>query len=377
VAEHGAVRVRVVSNGDAGLAALLLRFMGASAFVRLDVDWSGCLVVANASLWPLGYGRNAWFWIPGPHLGQRVGVLGVRERLRELVSAWLRRPSDLRVLCFGSDSGMRFRTGLDSGWRGWTVMSPGSSARVALIFRATRSTRAGFASSTPFIVQARAPVALPQARSNSTAISPSASAGVAVPRVGGSQPGVPSVPAIRDPRQPDATPIDDRRPGDYRRGAAVTMPRVETPLAETRRAPETPHARPPERTGVGAPAKPLLATPEPSPQPTHGYRPPPAASDLRRPAIDVTMGLEQRPPPVRRRARRNPSGRLCGTRARRTRGAHRTLRPAIGGTSRESRAPTTRCAGGAPREGSAASDPEAGGARRSAAATVGWLMADG
>jgi len=74
--------------------------MGASAFVRLDVDWSGRLVVANASLWPLGVRAQRMVLDPGTHLGQRVGILGVRDRLRELVSAWLRRPSGLRVLCF-------------------------------------------------------------------------------------------------------------------------------------------------------------------------------------------------------------------------------------------------------------------------------------
>jgi hypothetical protein len=226
-----------------------------------------------------GYGRNAWFWIPGRTWGSAwVSWASATDYVSWCPLGYDGRPV-FGYSVFGSDSGMRFRTGLDSGWRGWTVMSRGQfGARGAYIPRHEIDPRR-IASSTPFIVQARAPVALPQARSNGTAISAGASAGVAVPRVGGSQPVVPF--RARDPRSaPTGTPppIDDRRPGDYRRGAAVTMPRVETPLAETRRAPETPHARPPERTGVGAPAKPLLATPEPSPQPANGYRPPPAAS---------------------------------------------------------------------------------------------------
>ncbi|PYR45164.1 MAG: hypothetical protein DMF95_21385 [Acidobacteria bacterium] len=227
-----------------------------------------------------GYGRNAWFWIPGRTWGSAwVSWASATDYVSWCPLGYDGRPV-FGYSVFGSDSGARFRTGMDPAWRGWTVMSRGQfGARGAYAPRYEVDPRR-IASNTPFIVQAHAPVALPHAGSGGTVTSPGRSAGLAVPRVGVREPVVPG--RTRDPRSaPTATPTttDDRRPGDYRRGGAVAMPRVETPRAEMRRAPEAPPASAPGPTLAGAQAAPVA-----TPQPSTGYRPPPAAS--RPPAPD-------------------------------------------------------------------------------------------
>src|SRR5207253_2145820 len=69
--------------------------------------------MADAPLWPLGVRAQRVVLDPGPHVGYCVGFLGVGERLRELVSAWIRRTSGLRVLGLrvGVRQAIRDRTG--------------------------------------------------------------------------------------------------------------------------------------------------------------------------------------------------------------------------------------------------------------------------
>ena len=66
--------------------------------VRLDVDRRRPLVVADASLRPLGSCRRPLVLDSRPHVGTGVGVVGSGARLRELVPARLRRPAGLRAV---------------------------------------------------------------------------------------------------------------------------------------------------------------------------------------------------------------------------------------------------------------------------------------
>jgi FecR protein len=97
LAERTDLRLRLVSARGPGLAALLLRPLDDAAAVGLDVDRHGSLGLADASLRPLGFQRRQLVLDSRAHLGRRVGVVGVRARLCELVSAGLGQPSGLRL----------------------------------------------------------------------------------------------------------------------------------------------------------------------------------------------------------------------------------------------------------------------------------------
>ncbi len=244
-----------------------------------------------------GYGRNAWFWIPG----RTWGAAWVSWASASDYVSWCPLGYDGRPVfgysVFGADSGWRFRTGLDHRWNGWTVMPRRDFGAHGAYTPHYEVDPRRIASDTPFIVQARAPVALPHATSSSAVTSPGASAGFAIPRVGGREPI--AVGRDRNPRpSPTGTPpaTDDRRPGEYRRGPAVAMPRVAMPRVETPRTPETPRASAPEGTRMGgAPPTPRVMMPPPAQQPTNGYRTPPAT--LRPPTTDYRRSDEPRAAP--------------------------------------------------------------------------------
>jgi hypothetical protein len=53
--------------------------------LRMDVDRRRTMDVADAPLWPVGIPHGTMVLDPGTPLGARVGVLGRRTGLRELV----------------------------------------------------------------------------------------------------------------------------------------------------------------------------------------------------------------------------------------------------------------------------------------------------
>ena len=83
------VRICLVSAGGGRLAAVLQRAMGDVAAVRLDVDRCRPVGLAHASLRALGIHRGRVVLDSRTHLGPRVGVVGLRAGLRELVPARL------------------------------------------------------------------------------------------------------------------------------------------------------------------------------------------------------------------------------------------------------------------------------------------------
>ena len=79
--------------------------------VRLDVDRRRPLVVADASLRPLGSCRRPLVLDSRPHVGTGLGVVGGGARIRELVPARLRQPARVRLSIGAGDP-----------WAGWTVV---------------------------------------------------------------------------------------------------------------------------------------------------------------------------------------------------------------------------------------------------------------
>src|SRR3982751_1770003 len=71
------------------MASLLLRPLGVVSPLRLDVGWGGRVLVADAPLRTLGcLGRRVVLDSRAP-VGTRQRLVGLRARLRELVSAGL------------------------------------------------------------------------------------------------------------------------------------------------------------------------------------------------------------------------------------------------------------------------------------------------
>jgi hypothetical protein len=105
-----------------------------------------------------GYGRNAWYWIPG----RTWGAAWVSWAAAPDYVSWCPLGYDGRPV-FGlsviaADFGSRYR---DHGWNGWTVLSRRQfGARGSYANRDAVEPRQ-LPSNTPFIVQSRAPVALP------------------------------------------------------------------------------------------------------------------------------------------------------------------------------------------------------------------------
>ena len=92
------VRLRLVSARAGRLAPVLPRPLGEPASVRLDLDRRRSVGLADASLRPLGHLRRRLVLDSRPYLGTGVGVVGLRTRLRELVSARLEQPPGARLL---------------------------------------------------------------------------------------------------------------------------------------------------------------------------------------------------------------------------------------------------------------------------------------
>ena len=67
--------------------------------VGVDVDWIGSVGVADSPLWAMGFLRRRMVLDPWPHLGPGLGIVGVRARLRQLVSTRMEQPCRVRVQC--------------------------------------------------------------------------------------------------------------------------------------------------------------------------------------------------------------------------------------------------------------------------------------
>src|SRR5262245_7966930 len=80
------------------MAALLRRLLVPDAIVRLDLDRSYGLVLADAPLWPLGSYARLVVLDPWTDVGTGVGLMGIRARLRQLVPAWFRQPTGFRTI---------------------------------------------------------------------------------------------------------------------------------------------------------------------------------------------------------------------------------------------------------------------------------------
>src|SRR4051794_18987759 len=96
VAIRADLRLRLVSASRQRLASVLRRHMDVRAFVRMDVDWRPPLGVSDAPLRTLGLREQPLVLDSWPCVRAGVGRVGLRGRLRELVSARYRQPSGLR-----------------------------------------------------------------------------------------------------------------------------------------------------------------------------------------------------------------------------------------------------------------------------------------
>ncbi len=99
LAERADLRLRLVSPGARRVAPLLLRQLDDAAALGVDVDWIGSVGVADSPLWAMGFLRRRMVLDPWPHLGPGLGVVGVRARLRQLVSTRMEQPCRVRVQC--------------------------------------------------------------------------------------------------------------------------------------------------------------------------------------------------------------------------------------------------------------------------------------
>ena len=148
---HGAVWLRLVSDGGCGMATLLLRELVADSIVRLDVDR------ADVWSWPThhygrwGHAGARWFWIPGRTWGPAW-------------VSWAAAPGYVSWCPLGFDGRPVFALsiGSRSSWAGWTVVP-----RRSFGFRDYHVNRYAIQPrllprTTPFIAQSVAPVAVPR-----------------------------------------------------------------------------------------------------------------------------------------------------------------------------------------------------------------------
>jgi hypothetical protein len=95
LAAGSGVRVRVVSDDRARLAALPSRLLVCRRLVRLDMDWCRSLELADAPLRALGTRARILVLDSGTHVERRVGIVGRRAWLCQLVPARVRQPARL------------------------------------------------------------------------------------------------------------------------------------------------------------------------------------------------------------------------------------------------------------------------------------------
>ncbi len=76
--------------------------------------WGWTWIGSDPWAWPThhygrwGFSAGSWFWIPGPHVGTRVGLVGIRPGLCELVPARLEQPRRVRLLDVNVHRGHRY-----------------------------------------------------------------------------------------------------------------------------------------------------------------------------------------------------------------------------------------------------------------------------
>ena len=124
LAERADLRLRLVSARARRVAALLLRQLDDAAALGLDVDWIGPVGVADAPLRAMGFLGRRVVLDSRPHLGSGVGVVGLRARLRQLVSARVEQPRGVRVQRRHGYGGYRYNR-----WNAWTVVPHGGFGR--------------------------------------------------------------------------------------------------------------------------------------------------------------------------------------------------------------------------------------------------------
>jgi hypothetical protein len=98
VAVPGLVRLRLVSASGGGVASVLSRPLASRATVRVDLDRSGSLGLAHASLRALGLLRWVVVLDPRQAVGSGLGLLGLRTWIRQLVSTGLEQPPGVWLL---------------------------------------------------------------------------------------------------------------------------------------------------------------------------------------------------------------------------------------------------------------------------------------
>ncbi len=97
LAARHVVRLRVVSEGQRWMAALLLWPMGQLPVVWLDLGRHRSVVLADSPLRPMGLLGRRLVLDSRTDVGPRVGLVGVRTRLRELVPARMGQSGGLSV----------------------------------------------------------------------------------------------------------------------------------------------------------------------------------------------------------------------------------------------------------------------------------------
>src|SRR5580698_9184830 len=145
MAVRRAVWLYLVSLGPRRVAALLLRLLVTGSIVRLDVGRHRCLVLAHAPLRAMGIHRRNLVLDPRPGVGAGMGLMGDGARLRELVSARLRRAGGLRPV---------------DPWVGWIVVPRSSFGYGSRLVQRSAIAPYALPRTTPFIVQGTAPVAV-------------------------------------------------------------------------------------------------------------------------------------------------------------------------------------------------------------------------
>ena len=275
-----------------------------------------------------GYGRNAWYWIPGRTWGPAwVSWAGASDYVSWCPLGYDGRPV-FALSVMAADFGPRYR---DHGWNGWTVMSRRQFGVRGMYAHRNAVEPRQLPSNTPFIVQSRPPVGLPHQSSVASHQSSGGSRQSSVTSrqspvdsrqspVGSHQSAPNRTPAIGSaiergqPLPPPGTGYHER-PAEGRRLTTddwrLTTPRAAAPRVDSPRA--APSASAPEQPrmyplGVPRAIAPADSSQAPAPQyrpatPSYqspGYRQAPGSESPRIPPAYAIPRMGASPPPPQR-----------------------------------------------------------------------------